>query len=503
MSTKINVRSPFYLNLTEPVIPLPLYDCSAAFPNAPNVGNFLVDNQGILTMPNPDFGTVHSYTSSAGDFANGKFAAVSTDTVRTVVFTLTIPANFSNSADLFKTCTQTATQPGNTSSVVQPSVCSGGPTTSGTIPAQTLDSGGATVDIDLSGFFTNETSYDASNNNPLLITTALSGSILTLTTNNQGGSAIVYAIGRDNSYPTTCEAVQAITITINATGQTWSCTSPVNPALQGGSIAADGTLTNPQAAAVITAVKSVSCSGSAYSADPNGTGSPRDVTLYFDLTVPVGYDNAGATVCCNATFTQPATAAPNPTFTCAIAGLTGQSISKNGAVNVGSAANGTIKSFTQPSSPFGPVNTNTARTIVFQVEIPSGYVNAGTTIDCSKSDIIQPATASICGSNKFYITSSGKNNELDFCDRTYATPVEITATAATLLQLDGKQICKNGSAFDGGGLWWGVDTSDVGSSVGLSVGDYYAMRIDSSGICIDLQVPNCQGGGGTGSSLAI
>ena len=30
MSTKINVRSPFYLNLTEPTAPTPLFTCDVA-----------------------------------------------------------------------------------------------------------------------------------------------------------------------------------------------------------------------------------------------------------------------------------------------------------------------------------------------------------------------------------------------------------------------------------------------------------------------------------------
>jgi hypothetical protein len=503
MSTKINVRSPFYLNLTEPQKPLPLYDCSAAFPNLPNSGNFSVDNEGILTMPNPDFGTVFSYTSSAGDFSNGKFASVTTDTVRTVVFTLTIPSEFSNAADLYKTCTQTATQAGKTISVVQPSVCSGGPSTSGSIPAQTLNSGGSTVDINLSGYFTNETTYDVSNNNPLLITTALSGSTLTLISNAQGGSAVVYAIARDGSYPSTCEAVQAISVTVNATGVTWSCTFPANPALQGGSIAADGTLTDPQAAGDITSRKSGSCTGSTYSNDANGTGSARDVTIYFDIVVPNGYDNGGATVCCNKTFSQPPTSAPDPTFTCGIAGLTGQTISKNGAVNLGGAANGTVKSFTQPSTPFGTVNSITDRTIEFQIEIPNGFANSGTIFNCSKV-VTQPANLTACSTavNSFFL-STGKLAVGDFCDTIYSTPTPVDSSATSIAALLGTVICKGGNAFDGGNLYYGVMMSYVAAAIGITGRDYYAIQIDSSGIVTDVRVGNCQGSGGQRVNIQV
>ena len=319
MSTKINVRSPFYLNLTEPTLVLPLYDCAKAY-----LTGFSIDNQGIITEPSPAYGTIYSYTSSDADFSNGKFAVETNDTSRTVDFTLTIPANFSNSADLYHLCSLTYIQPG-TSGTIAP--CSGGPATSGSIPSQTLDSGGATVDIDLSGYFTGETTYQVTNNNPLLITTALSGSTLTLTSNSQAGSATVYALARDASYPTTCEAVQSISITINATGVTWSCTNPVT-ALQGGSIAQDGTITRPTSAAFIQGV-SLTDGGALISPEtvsPNTGSTAQDVTLYFKMTVPVGYDNAGASIYCEKILSQAGTTLP--TFTCAIASLTGQQIVK-------------------------------------------------------------------------------------------------------------------------------------------------------------------------------
>ena len=496
MSTKINVRSPFYLNLTEPQVPLPLYDCAIA-----HLTGFSIDNQGVITLPTADYGLIYSYTSSAGDFSNGKFAPVSSNTSRTVEFTLTIPAGFINTEDLYHVCNVTVTQPALITSQPTPSdppvTCTPSVTTSGSIPSQTLDADGATVDIDLSGYFTGETKYAISNNNPILINTALSGSTLTLTTNGRGGTATVYAIGRDNSYPTTCEAVQTISITINATGQVWSCTYPTT-ALSGGSIAADGTLTNPQAAAVIGTVRSGSCSGSTYTADPNSTGSTRSVTLYFDLTVPAGYDNAGATVCCSHTFNQPSVGI-DPVFTCGIAGLTGQTISKSGAINLGSAANGTVVSFTQPSPPFGTVTTDTTRVVDFQVQIPNGYQNAGTNFTCTKT-ITQPATVSICGSTELFLTT-GKNNSGDFCDSNYTASTLVLSTATGLIPSNlGAQICKNGSAFNGRNLYYGVGTF-VSSGFGNVGTDFNVIQIDSSGIVIDVLLANCQADKGRGGEI--
>ena len=491
MSRKINVRSPFYLNLTEPQVPLPLYDCAIA-----NLTGFSVDNQGVITEPTAAYGLVYSYTSTAGDFANGKFAPVSNDTSRTVTFTLTIPSGFTNSADLYYDCNLTVIQAGTTTSSVQ-TPCTPSVTTSGTIPSIVMDADGNNQEIDLSGYFVGETTYAVSNTNTLLINTSISGSILNVSPNEFGGSVTIYAIGRDDNYPTTCEAVQPIQITINATGQVWSCTFPANPALQGGSIAADGTLTNPQVAAVIDDVKTGSCSGSTYVADPNNTGSDRSVTLYFDIIVPIGYDNAGSIVCCSHTFTQP-TVGVDPVFDCNIAALTGQKIAKDGSISLGTAANGTVVSFTQPSPPFGTVTSDTTRVVEFQVEIPSGYQNAGTNINCSKT-IIQPATISICGSNEFYLTT-GKQSPTDFCDANYTASNLVTATASPITNLVGAQICENNSAFNGSGLYYGIKTF-VSSGIGATGSDYYVVKISSSGIVMEVQLSNCQGDAGKGSSI--
>ena len=492
MSTKINVRSPYYLHLTEPTVPLPLYDCTVA-----NLTGFSVDNQGVITLPSPDYGTIHSYTSSAGDFANGKFGTVSTDTSRTVVFTLTIPAGFSNTSDLFFECGATATQAGTTTSTVE-TPCTPSVTTSGSIPSQTIDSGGATVDIDLSGYFTGETTYAVSNNDPLLVTTALNGSTLTISSNAIAGSTTVYALGRDGSYPTTCEAVQPISVTVSATGVDFDCSpSP----LSGGSIAADGTITRPVSTAVIQGI-SLTNGGALLSPEQvsaNTGESSQDVTLWFKLTAPAGYDNAGATVWCSSTLTQAGTAPL--VFSCSLASLTGQKIARDGSISLGTAALGTVVSFTPPDPPFGEVTTDTSRTVEFQVEIPSGYANAGSAINCSKT-LTQPATVSICGSNEFYL-STGKNRVTDFCDATYSTPTLITSTASTITGLMGSQICKNGSAFNGRGLYYGVRTAYIQSAIGIGVGDYYVVQIDSAGIVLSVEIGNCQGGGGSGSSIIL
>jgi len=488
--TKINVRSPFYLHLVEPSPPLPDYDCTVA-----GLVGFEVDNQGIITLPSPAVGVIDSISSDDGDFSNNKFPAEGTDTSRTIKVKLLIPTGYANTSDIFLECPVTATQPGTTSSVVQPTVCSGGPATSGSIGGQSLSVGGSSVDIDLAGFFTSETTYAFSNLNPNLVTAALSGSTLTLSPNVIAGSTTVYGIGRDNSYPSTCEATQSIAVTVTDSTTAFSCTSPTNPALQGGSISQAGAITNPSTIGTITKIMASSGGGAITSVAANSGTNAQNVTLFFNITVPSGYSNASATVECSATFSQPGTAAP--TFTCALANLTGQAIARNGAIFLGTAALGTVKSFTAPTTPFTDVATDTSRTVVYQVEIPAGYANAGSTIDCSVT-MTQPATVSICGSNNYFI-SSGKTTQEGHCNAAYGANKAITSTAGSLGALLNSQVCQGGVAFDGNGLYYGVFTSSAANAIGAVGTSYYVIKIESTGIVSELAIVSCNTtGGGAG-----
>jgi len=483
MSTKINVRSPFFLNLTAPTVPVPEFTCLTAFPNGLDNSGFAVDNQGIITSPNPTFGNFESLTSTDSGFANDKYATVSTDTTRTVTARTRIPAGFSNTSDVYKDCVLTTIQPGT-------SVCTGGPTTSGSISAVALDTGGNSTTIDLSSYFNNETTYGVNNPNPTLVSTSISGSNLIISSNNIGGSVTIYAIAKDASYPTTCEAVQSISITVSlpAGAPNYDCnTSP----LSGGGIAADGTLTLPTTTGTIqTPYPSTSA---------NNTGSDRTVTLSFDITVPSGYPNASATIVCDKDFEQPSVGV-DPDFSCSIAALTGQSISKNGSIFIGSAAVGTVKSFTTPSWLGTTVQSDTSRVVEFQVEIPSGYANSGTLFNCSKT-LTQPATVGDCGTNEFYI-STGKQSPGDFCDNTYSASALITSTSSSITGLMGSKICNNGTPFNGRGLYYGVLAAYAASGIGVGVGDFYVIQIDSTGVVLSVEIHTCRtGGSGTGSII--
>ena len=481
MSTKINVRSPFYLHLTEPAVPLPTYDCSADYAD---LKGFAVNNQGVVTEPVPKAGVLVSYTSSAGDFANGKFATVSSDTVRTITATLRIPAGFTNTSDIFFECNATATQEGTTTTVVAPAPCTTTVTNNGTIPAQTLNSGGNSVDINLSSYFTPGasaiTSFSISNNNPVLASTAVSGSTLTISSNAIGGSNTIYASASD-AISNSCTAVQAISVTINVVGApTYICsTSP----LTGGAIAADGTLTNPQTTGTITAHTPATSA--------NSTGSARNVTLTFSITVPAGYGNAGATITCPHTISQPAQNVL-AAFTCATAGLTGQGINDNGSITKGSTSKGSITGIS-PSAGFAEVTSNTTRSVDFTITVPSGYSNTGATIVCGV-DLVQPGVVSDCGSSEFYI-SAGKQLAGDFCDDTYSSNLPVVSTASSINSLDGTKICKGGTPYNGNNLRYAVTTFPTSAGAGIGVDDFKVIQIDSNGIVLSTQPYTCASGG--------
>lgn len=494
MSTKINVRSPFYLNLTEPVVPQPTFTCGIA-----NVQNLSIDQQGQIKQPTVAYGVIDSITSTAGDFTNGKFATVSTATSRTLTVRILIPSGFSNLADGYIDCDQVVTQPALITSQPTPSdppvSCSGGPTTSGSIPSQTLDVDGDSTTIDLTSYFTQGSEaiagYDIYNPSAV-VNASVSGNTLSLSSNAIGGSTTVYVSAYDNA-TNSCTATQGVSVTVNAPSQTYACTNNGINALSGGSIAQDGTITNPNSTGTITAIKETSGGATITSYSANNTGSDRSVTLYFDITAPAGYGNAGSTIECSRTFTQPAGL---PVFTCEVANLYNQQISSKGFINPGSASIGTISDWTPKS--FSTVSSDTPRSITFYVTPPaSGYSNSGgSDITCTKT-ITQPAEVAICGTNTFYI-STGLSSTNGFCDGTYYLSSEIACTG-NLYALGGV-VCKNGTPFNGANRYYAVAVSPV--NVGPNYGAFLIWQIDSNGVIMDVRESNC-GNTTVGSSVSL
>ncbi len=370
MSTKINVRSPYYLNFTEPALPSVAFDCTIA-----NGTDLEVDQFGNVTMPNFSYGDIISYTCSDSDFANGKFSTVSVSTSRSIVFTLAIPQNFSNSSLNTFDCTLQVNQPAFT--------CTGGVTTNGSIPAQALDSGGNSVTLDLLSYFTAGTDpisrYKITNTNTSNVSHSLDDSNLTLHSLNRTGTVTIFVEASDEN-PLTCNATQSISVTISS-AITYSCD---DSRFVGGSIANDGTIVKPTANGTVGDIKLSAGGSTITSHSANSTGSSREVTLFFEITIPtgVGYTNGGSTIDCSKTFTQPSSSLPE--FKCKNAGLTGQAVYKNGTIVKGTSKEGTITGFS-PLNFTGDITTDTLRNVNYSITPPSsGYTNSG------GSDIICP-----------------------------------------------------------------------------------------------------------------
>jgi hypothetical protein len=482
MATKINVRSPFYLNIDEPVVPTPTFTCGVA-----NILNLSIDQQGQINTPTLSYGIIDSITSSDAGFSNGKFATVSTDTDRNITIRVLIPQGFSNASDVYIDCANLVTQP----AYVLNTSCSGGPTTSGSIPSQTLDVDGDSDTIDLTSYFTQGSEAIAGYtvyNPSTVVNASVSGDTLTLSSNAIGGTTTVHVSAFDNG-SNTCTATQSISVTVNAPSQTYACINNGINALQGGSIAQDGTITNPNSTGTITAIKDTSGGSTITSHSANNTGSDRSVTLYFDITAPGGYGNAGSTIECSATFTQPAAL---PTFDCEAANLSGQQISTKGIINPGSASLGSISDWSPKT--FQEVTTDTPRTVTFTVDVPSGYSNSGT-ISCPKT-ITQPASTPTCGSIPLFI-SQGSLVPGTFCTAVYQVSTAITSNV-NITGLGG-QVCRNGTPFNGQDLYYAVAVSNV--NVGPNYGNFIIWQIDTNGIIQDVRESNCAGT--VGSTVAL
>ena len=388
MSTKINARSPHYLSYTEPALPTVALTCTLV-----NLQGMEVNQFGAIQLPTTDFGTLKSYTSTASDFSNTKFATVSTATSRTVDFSIAIPGNYSNSGDETLTCSATATQPAYT--------CTGGITNNGSIPNQSLNTGGATATITLTSYFTGSIQgYVIGNPFTDFVATSIDGNILSLFSQSKAGVKTITVTAYDGD-DLTCDATQTIQVTTTSTSA-FACADAF---LTGGAISQSGTITDPTLEGVITARKSTSAGSTITSYSANTTGSARDVTLYFDITVPTGFSNTGATVECSKTFSQPSTTLPP--FGCTDAGLTGQGIAVNGSIKKGTANKGTITGFSPIS--FSTVSTNTDRDVTFSITPPSsGYSNSGgSDISCTIT-MQQPAPAvPVQGSIRWYTGLQG------------------------------------------------------------------------------------------------
>ena len=435
--SKINARSPFYVSFSTPTAPTVAYDCTVA-----NLTGFAVDQEGVVTEPSIERGIFKSFTSTAGDFANGKFATVSTNTSRTISVVIQIPSGFSNSSDETFTCTATATQIAKVTSGSTPS-CTGGPTLNGSISTQTIASGGNTATINAASFFNSATKYSVVNMNPALFNITINSSTVTITSGVSGGSGNAYIRANDNGV-NTCTAVQRVPVTVTV-ASALDCTTAD---LTGGSATAAGVVTLPTLTGGSIASFSLDASGSPTitSLSANSGSAAQNVTVYFNITVGAEYSNSGATIVCPKVISQAGTGLP--TFDCDVAGLSGQGVSTGGDVIVGTAAVGTITGFTIVGSTekkFPEVTTAVTRNVSFEVTPPAGVYSSNSAITCPDSSglsLIQNPATNTCGTNEWYVNPNMEQSEDIFCQGNFNYPRNYKVLVdSNVVTAKGKTIC--------------------------------------------------------------
>jgi len=139
--------------------------------------------------------------------------------------------------------------------------------------------------------------------------------------------------------------------------------------LSGFSVAQDGTITLP-----------TTNSGTIVSTTPASfsvVDSDTLRTLTVRIEVPYGYLNTGAEIDCETTATQPL----SPTLTCSDITLSGFAVAQDGTITLPTVNIGTIAT-TSPAS-FSTVSVDTLRTLTVEINVPSGYLNTGSTITCT------------------------------------------------------------------------------------------------------------------------
>jgi len=489
MSTKINARSPFFIEATEPTTSLGIFDCTTA-----NLLNFAVSSSGDVTEPSILKGTIIDRTATSFA-ANTSGSAIS----RSVTYTIQIPTGFSNTSDGTLTCIQTVDQPTRTPAEDPPQNpnC---PTFAGTIPTITnLTS----TTVNLATYFTagsgaTISGYSVQNYGAAAISTSVSGNTLTISTGSNCAATTLRVTAFNSA--DSCTAVSN-TFSVSA-----ACTEALDCSdvdLIGGAISATGVISNPSYS--IAHLDHIEDSGNntITSVPANNGASAIPVTLTFVFTVPDGYTNAGAELECDKTFSQPTTVAPkvnlecsDVTFSSAFT-ITSQGNIIAGTVSYLGSTNVTPTNITTEGGgyKYDPVSSTTTRTIsvTFGV-LNTNWLNYNSSITCTLS-LTQPPSQNACdfATGDFAISDQSFNAANSFCDNNAVWSIlkQVNGTPST-----GNTVCYLGSPFNGGGNWFAYNSAQVQNGAGNIGASFSIMRIDSSGTILATSTTNCQGDDG-------
>ena len=451
MSTKINVRSPFYISIESPTAPTPVFDKTYANPQ-----DFSVDVNGNLSLPRLDYGVIEDVTSTDPDFTNDKFPAEASEINRTVRLFVRVPEGFSNAGDIVD-FEVSAIQPASIAA------CASVLSATASSVSFNLNTGGNSSSVDMSTHFTGtgtKDEYTVTNLHPAYFdATIASNGVLTITSKDQAGSFSATVTVYDNDEG--CSASKSVSITLTSL----ATFTPSDAQLLGGEIQADGTIIDPSVIGTITARRTTPTGSIITSHTANDTGSNRDVTLYFDITVPPGYSNSGNTIQANKLFSQPPQNV-TPVFDVNQVDVDDEAILQNGLVVGGTAEyryEGTtydveIQSFTPTSFP--TVGSRTPRDVTYTFVIPDGFQNAGTTVTRDIT-IYQPALEVDLGSTPCALhTTKAYVGTIQYL----SDPLQLTHPGAAhwfrtrevgldvsnLSQLQGRTLCIGGRIFGAG-----------------------------------------------------
>jgi len=488
MSTKINARSPFFIESTEPALALGVFNCASA-----NLLNYAVSSAGDVTEPSILRGTI--IDRSATSFAANTSGSVIS---RSVTYTIQIPTGFSNTSAGTLTCVKTANQPSRTAAQNPPQNANC-PTFSGTISAITnLTS----TTVNLASFFTRGSGaaisgYSIQNYGAAAISTSISSNTLTISTGSNCATTTLRVTAFNSS-----DACTAVSNTFSVSAACTEALDCADVALDGGAISATGVISNPSYS--IAHLDHIEDSGNntITSVSANGGSSAINVTLTFVFTVPAGYTNAGAELECNKTFSQPTTAAPKVNLICSDVTFSGFTITSQGNLISGnvsylgtSTSTPTNVTTENGSFKYDVVANATTRTIsiTFRV-LNTTWLNHNSIITCTLS-LTQPPSQNACdfASGNFAISNQGFSAVNSFCDfgARYSILRQVNGTASV-----GNTVCYLGSPYNGGNKFYAFATAQSQNGAGNIGTSFSVMQIDSSGTILRITTTNCQGDDG-------
>ena len=508
MSTKINARSPFYIEAVEPTVSLGTFTCTTA-----NLLGFRVNSDGTIVNPSILKGTILSRDTDSFPI-NTSGSSIS----RTVNYTILIPIEYPNADDATIICPQTYSQPSQ-SAQEDPTQNDHCPTFSGTISNITnLDETGSS--ISLGTYFTAGTTasierYEIIQSGGLGITYELTGTVpnqtLTFATDLTCLQTSITIEAR-NSEDACVAHSNAFTVSGECPTVTLTCTvdDATNDAiaLTGGSISGDGTINRPSFSNALR-IKRIEDENdvdvtNGYSA--NTTQDDRSVTLTFIFDVPDHYTNGGTEIECDKTFVQRPENLLLNNLECNDDRLVFQGfrIATTGDIVVGESKvlyDGIEAEFTANTlgvgsgSTFPVVYSPTDRNIGVDITIPAGYLGQGDTLSCTIQRQ-QPPIESDCVTlvqggvalREYYISSIGVINKCGHCGRVE----QATREVFTNLQVGGI-VCYQGNAFNGGGLWY-IGSRILGGTGGDVGTSYTVIQIDRFGYIEAVEEVDCTQG---------